>query len=346
MKKQFCTYLPMYAVFLTILATDCQKEKSAGDLTSCSTQAATNILSRCATLNGTVTHHDLYGSTVTFEYGLTTGYGMVAVPMDKYLSTGTAEIFADVTGLSSGTTYHFRIKAVNNLGTVYGDDLSFSTSNSPSDHTGETGTVEDADGNVYHTIGIGFQIWMAENLKTSRYRNRDLIGTTAPSTFDISGESLPRYQWAYDGNESNVSIYGRLYTWFAVTDSRNVCPDGWHVPTDGEWTILTDYLLDNCYGYIGNVRTNIARSMAVQGWYLGFSTSPGNNTSGFTALPGGYRENDNNNFYGIGADGYWWSSTAYSTEDAIFRAVSNNFQIAAPHHERMKVGYSVRCVKD
>ena len=95
---------------------------------------------------------------------------------------------------------------------------------------------------VYTTVTIGTQVWMAENLKTTKYSNGDSIGTTSPATLDISIESAPKYQWAYDGNESNVTTHGRLYTWYTVTDSRNVCPIGWHLPTDAEWSTLTTYL--------------------------------------------------------------------------------------------------------
>ena len=129
-------------------------------------------------------------------------------------------------------------------------------------------SVKDIDGNVYRTITIGTQVWMAENLKTTKYRNGDLIGTTTPATLVIEGESTPKYQWAYDGNESNVATYGRLYTWYVATDSRNVCPIGWHVPTDAEWTTLTDYLIKNGYGYgDGYKGMDIAKSMAAtSGW--------------------------------------------------------------------------------
>jgi hypothetical protein len=87
-------------------------------------------------------------------------------------------------------------------------------------------TITDIDGNVYNTVSIGGQCWMKENLKTTKYRNGESIGTTSTATLDISSETTPKYQWAYEGNESNVATYGRLYTWFAITDSRNVCPDG------------------------------------------------------------------------------------------------------------------------
>ncbi|MBI4645984.1 MAG: fibrobacter succinogenes major paralogous domain-containing protein [Bacteroidia bacterium] len=101
-------------------------------------------------------------------------------------------------------------------------------------------TVTDIDGNIYNTIIIGTQEWMQENLKVIHYRNGDAIP-------DVTGDT----QWSnlstgaycnYNNNESNALIYGRLYNWYAVADSRNICPAGWHTPTDAEWTTLTDYL--------------------------------------------------------------------------------------------------------
>jgi uncharacterized protein (TIGR02145 family) len=99
-------------------------------------------------------------------------------------------------------------------------------------------TVTDIDGNVYQTITIGTQAWMKENLKTTHYRNGDAIDTTSPATLDISGESTPKYQWVFENDQSDLSVYGRLYTWYAVTDKRNIAPTGWHVPTDAEWITL------------------------------------------------------------------------------------------------------------
>lgn len=123
--------------------------------------------------------------------------------------------------------------------------------------------MKDIDGNVYPIITIGTQVWMAENLKTTRYCNGDLIGTTTPATLDIESESAPEYQWAYDGNESNVTTYGRIYTWYVANDSRNVCPAGWHIPSDAEWTDLTGFtalpggarLEDGCFYDIGHIGT-------------------------------------------------------------------------------------------
>jgi uncharacterized protein (TIGR02145 family) len=145
-------------------------------------------------------------------------------------------------------------------------------------------TVKDIDGNVYKTVTIGTQVWMGENLKTTKYRNGDLIRTTIPATKGIESEPTAKYQWAYDGNESNVATYGRLYTWYAVTDKRNVCPTGWHVPTDIEWTTLTTYL--------GGVRVAGGKLKETGTTHWQYPNTGATNETGFTALPSGYRDSD------------------------------------------------------
>jgi uncharacterized protein (TIGR02145 family) len=211
--------------------------------------------------------------------------------------------------------------------------------------------LKDVDGNVYKTVKIGNQIWIAENLKTTKYRNGDLIGTTIPATLDISLEITPKYQWAYGGNESNVATYGRLYTWYAVTDSRNVCPIGWHVPTDAEWKTLTDYLTNNNYGYEGS-GTDIAKSMAATLGWTTYGTAgtvgndqASNNSSGFTALPSGYRLNSGT-FNGIGSNSYWWSSTEYSAAGAYGRSMYYNSSGVGSFYDDKQNGFSVRCLRD
>jgi uncharacterized protein (TIGR02145 family) len=212
------------------------------------------------------------------------------------------------------------------------------------------GIVKDYEGNLYNTIKIGNQLWMAENLKTTRYSNGDLIGTTTPATLDISAETTPKYQWAYAGNESNVATYGRLYTWYAITDTRNVCPAGWHVPSDAEWTALTDYLTNNGYGYLGS--GGIAKSLAAtSGWTA--NASPGvvgndqasNNRSGFGAFPGGYRQLGGN--FGLMGDyGDWWSATEYDMYNAWLRELSYiNSEVRKADASKANAG-SVRCVRD
>lgn len=199
------------------------------------------------------------------------------------------------------------------------------------------GTVNDIDGNVYHTVTIGKQVWMVENLKTTRYRNGDIIGTTFRATLNISSQNRPKYQWAYEGNASNVATYGRLYTWHAATDSRNICPTGWHLPSDTEWTILTTNLggLSDAGGKLKEAGT--------RHWII--SDTVATNSSSFTALPGGYRSS-NGAFGGIGYYGYWWSSTEYSSNNAWLRFLSYNSSKANRSNNSKTCGFSVRCIKD
>jgi uncharacterized protein (TIGR02145 family) len=217
--------------------------------------------------------------------------------------------------------------------------------------TDDANAMKDGDGNVYTSVKIGTQEWLTENLKTTRYLNGDLIGTTSPATLDISAEATPKYQWAPNGNESNVTTYGRLYTWYAVTDSRNVCPDGWHVPTDAEWTTLTDYLTNNGYGYEG-IEEDIAKSMAARS---GWSTSPvsgtigndqpNNNSCGFTALPCGHRDYIGE-FDDIGSWTGWWSSTEGDINTGIRRQMLYSKSIVDVVSGSKLSGFSVRCIKD
>jgi uncharacterized protein (TIGR02145 family) len=199
-------------------------------------------------------------------------------------------------------------------------------------------TVTDKDGNVYSTVTIGSQVWMAENLKTTKYRNGDLIGTTTPATKDISGESTPKYQWACRGNETEVAAYGRLYTWYAVTDSRNVCPSGWHLPSDAEWTTLTTYL--------GGESVAGGKLKAIGTGYWDSPNTGANNQSGFTALPGGVR-GSTGSFYTLKNWGGWWSSTVPSvTTTALFRHLDYYDTTVEKYGYDKRNGISVRCVWD
>jgi uncharacterized protein (TIGR02145 family) len=211
--------------------------------------------------------------------------------------------------------------------------------------------VTDIDGNNYSTVIIGSQVWMVENLKSIKYCNGDTISSTIPAAFNISNESTPKYQWAYDGIDSNANTYGRLYTWYTVTDIRNICPTGWHVPSIDEWTVLSDYLTNNGYGYEGS-GYDIAKSLASSsGWII--ADYPGNvgndqasnNSSGFTALPGGSRY-DYGSFVGIGDECYWWSSTEDTANYAWIRHLESYWMNFTYGSFPKNFGHSVRCIED
>ena len=195
----------------------------------------------------------------------------------------------------------------------------------------------DADGYNYPVVQIGDQVWMAENLKTTRYRNGDPITE----------------QWAYNNDANNAAKYGRLYTWYAATDSRGIAPAGWHVPTDAEWTTLQNYLIANGYNYDGTTTGNkIAKALAATtDWYTYTGTgTPGadltkNNSSGFTALPGGYRY-DNGSFDYIGFYGFWWSSTENYATYAWGRSLGYGYYYLYSYYNPKSYGFSVRCLRD
>ncbi|MDD5186377.1 MAG: fibrobacter succinogenes major paralogous domain-containing protein, partial [Paludibacter sp.] len=220
-------------------------------------------------------------------------------------------------------------------------------------------TVTDIDGNTYHTVKIGTQTWMVENLKTTKYRNGDIIGTTTPSTKDISSESNPKYQWAFNGDESYVAKYGRLYTWYTINDDRKIAPNGWHVATDTEWIKLENYLIANGYNYdgstVGNYESNnnFAKSLAdIKDWNLYLSSGAigndlsKNNKTGFTALPAGNRS-IYGVFYYLGLGGYWWTSTEYNDSWAWNRDMGYNVSYMGRHnYPNKQSGFSARCIKD
>jgi uncharacterized protein (TIGR02145 family) len=293
------------------------------------TAGISNITSTTATSGGSITNDG--GATIT-ACGVcwSTSINPTIIDSKTEDSTEVGVFISSITGLTPVTTYYLRAYATNSVGTAYGSEINFTTSLANT-------SITDIDGNIYGTKTIGNQVWMQENLKTSKYRNGDLIGTTTPDTLDISTESMPEYQWTYDGKESNVALYGRLYTWYTVTDSRGVCPTGWHVPTDEEWITLTTYLGGEAVagGKLKETGTN---------HWISPNTGATNET-GFTALPGGYRQYYGT-FYAIGYGGIWWSVTDSTATEALYRYVdyntSNTFRLDYPKH----CGLSVRCLKD
>lgn len=197
-------------------------------------------------------------------------------------------------------------------------------------------SITDFDGNKYPVVKIGSQIWMAENLKTTHYANGDEIpdGTGAGN---LIGETDPKYWFAYDDDMNNVDTYGRLYTWYAATDSRSICPDGWHVPSHDEWTILTTYL-----GGESGAGGKLKETGTVH--WRGPNTGATNET-GFTGLPGGYRSY-NGSFLYIEDRGYWWTTTQAYPTTAYHRRLFFYSDDVFIKHRSKKRGYSVRCVKD
>ncbi|MBN2570891.1 MAG: fibrobacter succinogenes major paralogous domain-containing protein [Ignavibacteriales bacterium] len=199
-------------------------------------------------------------------------------------------------------------------------------------------TVTDIDGNVYNTVTIGTQVWMKENLKVTRYRNGEAIPLVTDS---IAWSCLSTSAYcSYDNSTTQSNIYGYLYNWYAVNDSRNIAPEGWHVPSDYEWTQLIDYL---------GGTTVAGGKMKVTGLtYWAAPNTGATNESNFSALPGGYRYPADGVFYLIGKGGYWWSNTVgpdIISNAWMSSAIYNNTHAPLYYYDK-RHGYSVRCVKD
>jgi len=207
------------------------------------------------------------------------------------------------------------------------------------------GAVTDADGIDYNVVKIGSQIWMLENLKTTKFNNGDLIPVTSAgdvtNEIDTTNGNYPKYQWAYNNDNQNVAKYGRLYTWWTATDSRNICPTGWHVPSNTEFNTLK--------AFIGS-DTTIGGALKEAGFVHWLSPNKGaTNSTGFTALPAGYRTYGS--YFSIGQSASFWTTTADPTPVntkllAYFYTLSNSSANLTNVSYRKVWGLSVRCLKN
>ncbi|MFN5346270.1 MAG: FISUMP domain-containing protein [Bacteroidota bacterium] len=196
------------------------------------------------------------------------------------------------------------------------------------------GSMTDQDGNVYKTIVIGAQEWMAENLKASHYRNGDVIPVDTTNWTNLNNGATC---WYNNDSATYNCPYGKLYNWYAVADNRHVCPTDWHEPSNAEWTTLTDFLTG------ATVAGGKMKSTGTQYWTI--LNAGATNSSGFSGLPGGIR--DVAGFYYVGNFGYWWSSTGSGTSNGFYRRLDyDTFNAFGDSSTDKAYGFSVRCIKD
>jgi uncharacterized protein (TIGR02145 family) len=188
-------------------------------------------------------------------------------------------------------------------------------------------------GVAYSTVQIGDQCWFAENLRTTTYLNGEAI----PQNLSNGDWSITFEEGAMAFYTETTSVngpaYGGLYSWLVVDDDRGLCPSGWHVPTDVEWTVMIDLL--------GGVSVAGGQMKATYGWYYGGN---GANSSGFSGLPGGHRDCVGNFFY-AGGGGNWWSSSSIGY-DAHYRSLDFEYENVGRGYYCKRGGLSVRCVRD
>ena len=247
---------------------------------------------------------------------------------------------------------YVRAYARTSVGVYYSNERSFT----PSPRCPGTPSVIDIDGNIYYSVKIGNQCWTQSNLKVSKYRNGDNIPTGLSNSAwqnTISGAYS-----IYENSPINDSVFGKLYNYYAVSDSRGLCPTGWHISTDSEWNILTNFLDSladttcfNCFqgNIVGNSIKSTITQPALGGWEAPNSFST--NLSGFSALPGGNRF-ISGTYYNTILTGGWWTSTLrlfpLTSPDPmpIYRYLyfGNSGVFRDPYYKNY--GLSVRCIKD
>ncbi len=351
----------LFALSLTSVLFSCQKETSTPKTNS---NTNTTDTTKTSSINVAISGFDCSGVNIigTLKKGevasnvsasLTyTGGNAKTYPTKSYTSTGvtglTATLSAGTLASGSGTLQFLISGTPATAGTasfsiVFGgktcainlivnDNVQHPTS-------GYGPNITDNDGNTYKTVYIGTQQWMAENLKVSKYSD----GTTIPNITDnTQWQNNTTGAWSYYNNDAtNNAKYGKLYNWYAVSTTtngnKNVCPLGWHLPTDAEWTVLTDYLGGT------NVAGGKMKEVGTVSWNS--SNTDATNTSLFTGLPGGFR-----NYYGsygfIGLSGNWWSSTGNNTYSAWLRNLHTYNEDASRGYDSKSYGFSVRCLRD
>ena len=292
------------------------------------TLSVTNLSRETATVNGLVSANSL-STNVSFEYGQTTAYGSVAT-CNTPVTLDNDTVRMSLSGLTANTIYHYRVVAQNELGTVYGKDTSFRTV-----LTGKTGTVTDRDGNIYNTLGIGYQEWTTTNLRTTKYND----GTPIPRVVaDTTWAKLitPAYCWYNRDSANHATPYGALYNWYVI-ETGKLCPTGWKVPSKEDYEKLINFVGD------ASTAGKLLKEAGNSHWTL--SGFPGTDAYGFKALPGGSRLDDGSFDY-KGVEANFWNSDNYSTRTATYLQLLYNYNMALQGYIYKKYGLSVRCVKE
>ena len=301
-----CTIL-----FLTV---GCSKKDEPGSIPVVSTKTVSNIKSTTADSGGDITSDG--GSSVTARGVCWSTNPDPTIANSKTIdASGSASYVSNLIELSPNTTYNVRAYATNSAGTAYGTSQSFSTTSG--------------------SITIGSQVWMNENLNVTKFRNGDPI----PLVTDGSQwSSLTTSAYTnYDNLYSNGIVLGHLYNWYAVADSRNICPAGWHIPSLAEWSTLIDFLGGNSVagGKLKDTGTT---------YWLSPNTGA-TNESVFSAFGAGHRHDDGT-FGHLNLACDFWSATETSTVEAYFTLITNDDAAANNAFISKIFGFSVRCIKD
>lgn len=199
----------------------------------------------------------------------------------------------------------------------------------------EDAPLVDCEGNTYKTVKIGNQVWMAENLRVTKYRNGDAIPEITINALWASS-STGAYCW-YANDAANKTIYGALYNWYTVTDSRKIAPDGWHIPTESDWTTLISYL--------GGDNVSGGKLKGIGTTYWKNPNTGADNKSGLTVLPTGNRDGNGGEFRNLSNDAYIWMDS--NSTKVWFRYLTyNDAKCVAYSDDYKQNGFAIRCIKD
>ncbi|MBQ6154986.1 MAG: fibrobacter succinogenes major paralogous domain-containing protein [Bacteroidales bacterium] len=315
-------------------------------LPTVSTMGVTAITAATAVTGGNITDD---GGSAVIARGVcwSTSHNPTTAGNHTSDGEGMGSFTSNLTGLTAGTTYFVRAYAINGNGTKYGDEVAFST---PVPFVCGTNTVSDYEGHIYNTVQIGDQCWMKENMRATKYSDGTSI-TKASVTQESSGT-----RYYYDPGQA--ANYGYLYNWPAAkgpssvsANNQGICPTGWHVPSDGEWTQLTQYVGSQSNYLCSNSSSYIAKALAsTTGWNSSNSqcavgnTPAGNNATGFSAVPAGYHYGSS--FGDSGNCAYFWSSTEYHSSSVYSRYLFYYNAFVYSYSNFKSNGYSVRCLRD
>ncbi len=328
-------------IIVLLVSITCSKDNPTGPtikVPALATAAVSGITQTVARCGGTVIWDG--GATVT-ACGVcwSTNANPTVADHKTSDSAATYAFTSLVTGLTANARYYVRAYAINSAGTGYGNIQSFTT-------LASLYTFGDIDGNIYKTVTIGTQVWMAENLKVTHYRDGSAIAKVVEGTA-WSGLSTGAY-CEYDNDADSVATYGRLYNWYSVTDSRIIAPTGWHLPSDAEWKQLELYLgmSQADADRIGWRGTDEGGKLKEAGYTHWNSPNTGaTNDSRFSGLPGGYRDY-NGDYTSIGLCAYFWSATEDYTNFPLIRSLFYVYSEVGRYSYYKPSGFSIRCIKD
>jgi uncharacterized protein (TIGR02145 family) len=331
-----CVQDPDYG---TVTGLDCDNAIHTGDIRN----ATTINVGVTTTLSYTGGNGGVYQAQTISSIGVT---GLTATLEVGTFANGSGSLIFQITGKANTTGVASFLLNIGNQTCTFtrtvlaADPLASHTCGSTYVHNVSKtyGSLTDQQGNIYRTIQIGTQEWMAENLKTTIYRNGDPVSNVTDRLTWF--ESTTGAYCDFNNESGNDCPYGKLYNWYAASDNRNICPTGWHVPSESDWVDLQNQL-----GGIAVASVKL-RSTGVQFWQ--FFNEGATNESGFSALPGGYRAAAPQlDFYNLGYNGFWWSSTSATSTLANYRGLSNiNGNQLLTGATNKYFGHSVRCIKD